>query len=202
MTRMGDRGTFSTLGPAVRGDAAEESRMVSAAVAAAQRGDRDGIRYLYARYADDVYGFVRSMVRGVHDAEDVTQHVFAKLITSIHMYEPREVPFKAWILRVARNAALDRLRSKQALPVEEVRPAESPLPAAERDLPEALRCALAGLPADQREVVVLRHLLGLSPGEIARRLGKSEGAVHGLHHRGRRSLKAALADLGAAPATR
>jgi RNA polymerase sigma-70 factor (ECF subfamily) len=76
------------------------------------------------------------------------------------------------------------------------------LPAAERDLPEALRCALAGLPADQREVVVLRHLLGLSPGEIARRLGKSEGAVHGLHHRGRRSLKAALADLGAAPATR
>jgi RNA polymerase sigma-70 factor (ECF subfamily) len=46
---------------------------------------------------------------------------------------------------------------------------------------------------------VLRHLAGLSPGEIARRLGKTEGSIHGLHHRGRSALKAALCEMDAAP---
>jgi hypothetical protein len=49
--------------------------------------------------------------------------------------------------------------------------------------------------------LVLRHIAGLTPGEIALRLGKSEAAVHGLHHRGRASLRVALSDLGAAPVT-
>jgi Sigma-70, region 4 len=64
-----------------------------------------------------------------------------------------------------------------------------------------LVAALEGLPEDQREVLVLRHIAGLTPGEIALRLGKSEAAVHGLHHRGRASLRVALSELGAAPVT-
>jgi RNA polymerase sigma-70 factor (ECF subfamily) len=52
---------------------------------------------------------------------------------------------------------------------------------------------------EQREVLVLRHLVGLSPLEIADRLGKTEGSVHGLHHRGRAALQLALRDLEAAP---
>jgi RNA polymerase sigma-70 factor, ECF subfamily len=51
-------------------------------------------------------------------------------------------------------------------------------------------------------VVVLRHLAGLSPGEIAERLGKTEPSIHGLHHRGRGSLRSALADRECAPAVR
>ena len=64
---------------------------------------------------------------------------------------------------------------------------------------QCLRDALRRLPAEQREVLVLRHIAGLSPGEIAERLGKTEGSVHGLHHRGRGALQAALRELEAAP---
>jgi RNA polymerase sigma-70 factor (ECF subfamily) len=64
-----------------------------------------------------------------------------------------------------------------------------------------LREALSLLPKDQCEVLVLRHFAGLSPLEIATRTGRSEGSIHGLHHRGRRALKAELISRGAAPAT-
>jgi RNA polymerase sigma-70 factor (ECF subfamily) len=58
---------------------------------------------------------------------------------------------------------------------------------------------LHGLPANQREVLVLRHVAGLSAREIAERLGKTEASIHGLHHRGRRALSAALQELEATP---
>ena len=64
---------------------------------------------------------------------------------------------------------------------------------------QCLRAALERLPEDQREVLVLRHVAGLTPGEIAKRLGKTEGSIHGLHHRGRGALQAALKQLEAAP---
>ena len=54
---------------------------------------------------------------------------------------------------------------------------------------ESLRSALETLPDDQREIIVLRHVGGLAPAEIAARLGRSESAVNGLHHRGRRALR-------------
>jgi RNA polymerase sigma-70 factor (ECF subfamily) len=62
-----------------------------------------------------------------------------------------------------------------------------------------LRDALRSLPDEQREVVVLRHVVGLSPGEIAGRMGRTESSVHGLHHRGRGAMRAALLKVGAAP---
>jgi len=61
--------------------------------------------------------------------------------------------------------------------------------------------SIAELPDVQREIVVLRHVGGFSPGEIAERLGRSEDSINGLHHRGRRVLQTALANAGAAPAT-
>jgi RNA polymerase sigma factor (sigma-70 family) len=68
------------------------------------------LHFLYVRYADDVRGYVESIVRDRHEAEDITQDVFAKLISAIARYERREGSFAAWILRVARTAALDHLR--------------------------------------------------------------------------------------------
>jgi RNA polymerase sigma-70 factor (ECF subfamily) len=178
------------------------SRLVSAAVRRAQAGDRDAFAFLYARYADDICGYARSIVHDHHEAQDITQQVFAKLMGVIGKYQEREVPFFAWMLRVTRNVAVDHLRRQRPIPVEEVRasdphtqPAPTSVQAAE------LTEALATLPAAQREVIVLRHLMGLSPGEIATRTGRTEGSVHGLHHRGRRALTAELSSRGAAPAT-
>ncbi|HTU77619.1 MAG TPA: sigma-70 family RNA polymerase sigma factor [Solirubrobacteraceae bacterium] len=168
----------------------------------AQNGDRTALGFLYARYADNVHGYVQSIVHDAHEAEDVTQQVFAKLIRVIDKYEERDVPFFAWILRVARNMAVDHLRRQRLIPVEEVRPAGAH--SDEHDSRERIAdlCdALSELPHDQCEVLVLRHFAGLSPTEIAAFTGRSEGSVHGLHHRGRRALKAQLIGRGAAPAT-
>lgn len=192
--KVGHEGMVRRAGGTEEGD-----HGVAAAVAAAQQGDGEAIRYLYVSFAESVYSFVRSILRDAHEAEDVTQHVFAKLPARIKKYEPRAVPFKAWLLRVARNAALDSLRAHRTVPVEEVRPVGEPME--DRGLGEALRTALASLPEDQREVLFLRHVIGLSPSEIAERLHKTEGAIHGLHHRGRRAIKAELTLLGAAPST-
>jgi RNA polymerase sigma-70 factor (ECF subfamily) len=184
----------------VEQDAAD--RLVSRAVRRAQAGDREALGFLYVRYADNVCGYVRSIVHDSHEAEDVTQQVFAKLIGVIGKYEEREVPFLAWILRVARNMAVDHLRRSRAVPVEEVRGSESARDGhARAERMRDLQEALAELPPDQREVLVLRHFAGLTPGEIATRTNRSESSIHGLHHRGRRTLTAELQSRGAAPST-
>jgi RNA polymerase sigma-70 factor (ECF subfamily) len=193
---------MSFVGGGVRGADQANNARVSHFIALAQQGDRDALGFLYARFADDVYGYVRSIVHDRHEAEDITQQVFAKLIRVIGKYEEREVPFMAWLIRISRNLALDHLRRQTAIPVEEVRTTDhgSGDPAAGRPMSD-LQQALSTLPADQREVLVLRHIGGLSPTEIAKRTGRSEGSIHGLHHRGRRALKSELTNLGVAPAT-
>ncbi len=171
------------------------------AIAAAKDGDWDALHYLYVRYADDVQRLVQSIVRDPHEAEDITQDVFAKLVRAIRKYQEQEVPFAAWISRVARNAALDNLRAKRQIPVAEVRTSDLGLDQTAHDRAQSLKEALATLPEAQRQVLVLRHISGLSPNEIAERLGKTESSIQGLHHRGRATLKAALIERGAAPVT-
>jgi RNA polymerase sigma-70 factor, ECF subfamily len=171
------------------------------AIDAAKGGDWDALQYLYSRHADDVLRFVQSIVRNRHDAEDVTHEVFAKLMRAIQKYEEQEVPFAAWILRVARNAALDHVRSRRQIPVEEVWVNDNGHEQTSFELTNALKAALSELPEAQREVLVLRHIEGLTPNEIAERLGKTEASIQGLHHRGRAALKLSLAEQGAAPVT-
>ena len=177
------------------------NRAVDQAVMRAKQGDREALRFLYVRYADHLYGYVLSIVRDEHEAEDVTQHLFAKLMTALPKYEPREVPFSAWILRVARNVAVDHMRQRRAIPCDEVREMDTTRSDddASRMRSFGLRDALASLPEEQRQVVVMRHLVGLSPGEIAHRLGRTEPSIHGLHHRGRGALRTALSEMDCAP---
>jgi RNA polymerase sigma-70 factor, ECF subfamily len=178
------------------------TRLVSRAVCRAQAGDREALGFLYARYADDIYGYVQTIVHDHYVAEDITQHVFAKMMHAIGKYQERDVPFFAWLLRVARNVALDHLRQQRLVPVEDLRVAD-PGSADSRGVRRIndLKDALATLPRAQREVLVLRHFAGLSPTEIALRTGKSEGSIHGLHHRGRKALSAELISRDAGPVT-
>ena len=175
-------------------------RRVARAIARAKQGDREALRYLYVQYADNVYGYVASIVKDEHEAEDITQMVFAKLMTKLAQYEQRKVPFTSWLLRLAHNAALDHLRRRLPTPAEEVRSPDERVDGTSDDA-QIVGQALAALPEDQRTVVVLRHVVGLTPGEIAERLGKSENSIHGLHHRGRRALQSQLRQLECAPAT-
>jgi RNA polymerase sigma-70 factor, ECF subfamily len=177
----------------------EEARTVALAVARGKEGDREAIRYLYVRYSHNIYGYVRSIVHDEHEAEDITQHVFAKLMTVLVKYDERGVPFFGWLLRLSHNAAIDHLRSRRATPAEEVFGADERSDDAAIDRSQLLRDALAALPDEQRSVVVLRHVVGLTPGEIAERLGRTESSIHGLHHRGRRALQVELASRDSAP---
>jgi RNA polymerase sigma-70 factor (ECF subfamily) len=168
-------------------------------IARAKQGHDDAIRYLYLRFADNVYGYARSIVRDEHEAEDVTQQVFTRLMSSIARYEQRSVPFSSWLLRITHNMAIDHIRRRRAVPCEDTFAVDEGHEEQAASLSLTLRDALAELPVDQREVVVLRHVAGWTPGEIAEHLGKSEDSVHGLHHRGRRALKRELVMREAAP---
>jgi RNA polymerase sigma-70 factor (ECF subfamily) len=183
----------------IQDNSAEYQRLVHEAALRARDGDADALRFLYLRYADCVYGYVCSIVRDEHEAEDVTQHVFAKLPAALRRYEPRAAPFSAWILRVAYNASIDHVRARRPVPCEEVRSSDVPFDVSGRERFADLRLALDALPQEQRDVIVLRFVIGLSPREVAERMGRSEDAVHGLQHRGRRSLRREMARIEAEP---
>ncbi len=178
--------------------ALEKTRL---AVARAKQGDQEAVRYLYVNYSHNIYGYVRSIMHDDHEAEDVTQHVFAKLMTAIVRYDDRGVPFFAWLLRLARNVAIDHLRANRLTPTENVIDPDTGR-GADYERTHTVKDALATLPLEQREVVVLRHVVGLSPTEIADHMGRTEGSIHGLHHRGRRALQRELERLDSAPFTK
>ena len=98
----------------------EKREKTRLAVARAKEGDHDALRFLYVSYSHNIYGYVRSIVHDEHEAEDVTQHVFAKLMTTLVKYDDRGVPFFAWLLRMARNVAIDHLRANRLTPTETV----------------------------------------------------------------------------------
>jgi RNA polymerase sigma-70 factor (ECF subfamily) len=174
---------------------------LSRVIRRAKDGDPDAIRWLYVQYGENVYGYARSILRDEHEAEDIRQQVFARLITSIGRYEERSVPFSAWLLRCTHNMAIDHLRRRRPILCEEARAVDERAEDRGRELSAALTAALAQLPEIQRDVIVLRHVAGYSPSEIAERLGRSEDSIHGLHHRGRRALKQALQRMDAVPVT-
>ena len=190
------------ISPKVRvsGEAPSKSEL-SRVIARAKEGDSSAIHWLYVHYSDNVYGYARSILRDEHEAEDIRQQVFARLITSIGRYQERSVPFSAWLLRVTHNLAIDHLRRRRPILCEEARAVDERAEDRGRELSEALTAALAELPEIQRDVIVLRHVAGYSPSEIAECLGKSEDSIHGLHHRGRRALKQSLTRLDAVPVT-
>jgi RNA polymerase sigma-70 factor (ECF subfamily) len=179
----------------------DDRELVALAVARTKEGDSGALHVLYVRYAKDVYRYVNSIVRDPHEAEDITQSLFVKLMSATQGYRQRGVPFEAWLMRVARNAALDSLRTKRALPSDNIQASDEgdDQVAFERGL--CLKDALRRLPDEQREVIVLRHIAGLPTREIAHRLHRTERSIYGIHDRGRRALKAALEELDAMPLT-
>jgi RNA polymerase sigma-70 factor (ECF subfamily) len=175
------------------GPGSDAQGLVQQAVARAKEGDPHAFHFLYVRFADEVSECVRSIVPDADAADDISRSIFGRLLTELHQYQPREMPFNAWILRVARNAALADVDGYGEVPAPQIavedRSAETDL---ERQRP--LREALRRLPGAQSRVLLLRHIAGLSPNEIAERLGTTEASVQRLYHRGQQSLRAAVSD--------
>lgn len=171
------------------------------AIRRASAGDAEGLAYLYRRYAPGVYGYVRQIVSNDQDAEDVTQQVFLKLVTRLGMYESKRAPFSAWMLRVARNTAIDHLRQRRFTLLDEDYEWEPEDAHGDPDAGRSLREALEGLTQTQRDVLLLREVAGLTPTEVAERLGKTQGAVNTCYHRACLAARSTLESMGSAPLT-
>src|SRR5260370_12309620 len=118
------------------------------AVARAKQGDQAAMKYLYTRYSGNVYGYARSIVRNDHDAEDVVQQVFTRMMTAIRSYEQRSVPFSAWLLRITPNMAIDFVPPRPPIVDQPERPVVEDRPQfASNQLRGAPHDALTELPA-------------------------------------------------------
>jgi RNA polymerase sigma-70 factor (ECF subfamily) len=167
-----------------------------------QGGDRDAFADLYMRYFDRVYGYLNIGLRDRHEAEDVTQQVFVKVFESLPAYVRRGQPFRAWLFRIARNTLLDTLKKLDRLdPVDPVSLGghgdEHAAPAAPIEQlawisDRELLMFVERLPLAQRQVLVLKYLLGLSTAEIGSVLHRKEPDVRRLEFRALEFLRERL----------
>ncbi len=166
-------------------------------IARARRGDAQAFGELYERYLNAIYRYVYYRVGEVADAEDLTELVFLKAWEALDKYEVRDVPFSAWLYRIAHNVIVDRHRTHKdnvaldALPLrDETAGPEDQFDALE-DI-ESLSRALSQLLPDYQQVLTLRFISGLSHAETGRVLKRSEEAVRVLQHRALSALRKLL----------
>lgn len=170
-------------------DDAVPAQRVRALVERAQRGERAAFEELYTIHFDRIYGYLHMSVGNRHDAEDLTNQVFVKMLESIGKFRWRKVPFSAWLFRIAHNAAMDHFRANRRWVVEpDVEPHGAPEPSAEDAAlaglgDEAAMAAIAQLSDEQRQVLTLKFVFDFSNAEAAQILDKTEGAVKSLQHR-------------------
>ncbi|MGZ6316535.1 MAG: RNA polymerase sigma factor [Anaerolineales bacterium] len=160
-----------------------------------QQGDADAFARLYDHYADPIYRYVYFRVADSHLAEDITSQIFIKMWQKLPSYRVGEASISAWLYRIAHNAVVDHYRTRRTVvSLEDLQSGEvGREDDTEENLEqhmqmEQLRRALQELTEGQREVLILRFIEGLSVREIARQLGKRQGAVRALKMRGLREL--------------
>jgi len=162
-----------------------------------RRAAGDRIAQYFEDHARMVYGVCRLILRDPTDAEDAAQQTFLSAYRGLLAgQEPREA--SAWLGTIARNECRARLRSRSTEPltlVTEPSADETQREVGRRAEAEALCAALAELPPQQRDAIVLREFYGLSYAEVAAALGLSGSAVETLLFRSRRRLQQQLRPL-------
>jgi RNA polymerase sigma-70 factor (ECF subfamily) len=145
----------------------------------AKRRDEAAFDELYRRYAKAVYGVVRRLIG---DHEDVVQEAFTNAWRAAAGYRRELGPATGWLFAIARNAAVDALRSRAAESHSELPdlPDDGPGPDERASAAEEafrVHAAVDGLPDQEREVIELAYFDGLSQSEVAARLGMPLGTV-------------------------
>jgi RNA polymerase sigma-70 factor (ECF subfamily) len=166
----------------------------------AAQADRAAFDVLYRRYLDRVYGYAFYQLGDHHDAEDATERTFLAVLRALPTFVDEGATFRSWLFRIAHNTILNARRSRvrrrtESLPADFEHAAPNADPAGLVADAEELRRvlhAVADLPDDRRQVVLLRFVDGLSSREIGQVLDRSEGAARVLLHRALRDLAAIL----------
>ena len=166
----------------------------------AGQGDAAAVQALVARKLRRVLALAERMLGDAAEAEDVAQEAFFRVWRHAPRWRPGAAKFDTWLHRVTLNLCYDRLRRRRERPTAD--PPETPDtgPAPDRGLMAAdvgrrVQAALQALPPRQREAIVLCHYQELGNIEAAGVMGVTVEALESLLSRGRRTLKAALADL-------
>lgn len=178
---------------------ADESE--AALVARAIRRDAEAFGELYNLYFERIYRYVRLRIVNALDAEDVTATVFLSAWCGIERFAPKhDASFAGWLHRLAHNALVDRYRRARvtvSLDASDADPHASVSSNPEAELEWRLtlwelHAALQKLTDEQREVVLLRFVEGLSAREVGDIMGKQEGTVRGMQFRAIEALRRAL----------
>ena len=166
----------------------------------AGQGDAAAVQALVASKLRRVLALAERMLGDAAEAEDVAQETFIRVWRNAARWRPGAARFDTWLHRVTLNLCYDRLRRRRERPTAEPPETPDPGPAPDRgllalDVSVRVRAALQRLPPRQREAIVLCHYQELGNIEAASVMGVSVEALESLLSRGRRTLKAALADI-------
>lgn len=165
-------------------------------------GDKEAFGHIYEILLDPIYKYLYWNLGSREDAEDLTEEVFLRCLVHIEAFNPKRGPFKAWAFRIAHNAMTDYHRSRVRRRQEELREEleDGTVPTVERleeeEKAAAIRAALQELTPVQRQVVVMKYFAEMSNAEVAKALGRSEGAVNAIQHRALRRMGRVLEERG------
>lgn len=158
------------------------------------------MRQQLAQLGNGAHALAIQILGNADDAADAVHDAFTRVLTRPGAYQPARGPLKPWFLQIVRNCCIDMIRRRRpgTVNVDELTDSaagpEQTLEISQRD--RALRQALARLPAEQREILVLRDHMDLSYAEVADVLGIAKGTVMSRLHRARLALKEELLPYG------
>jgi RNA polymerase sigma-70 factor (ECF subfamily) len=163
-------------------------------------GDPAAVRAMVGRKLPRLMSLAQRMLGDAGEAEDVAQEAFLRIWKQAARWKPGQAKFDTWLHRVALNLCYDRLRRRREVVTDAPPDQADPGPAPDRGLEAAdvatrVSRALQALPERQREAIVLCHYQELGNIEAAAVMGVSVEALESLLSRGRRALRAALADM-------
>lgn len=162
------------------------------------RVDPEAFGELYERYVSSIYRLVYSRLRSREEAEDVTSEIFFKALRAIDRYRPSGRPFRAWLYQIANNAIIDYLRTrKPAVELEAAGDRADPGAAVEDQVVNRgeladVWAAINRLNESQRLAITLKLAQDMHTVDIAACMGRSEGAVKLLIHRGLSTIRREL----------
>jgi RNA polymerase sigma-70 factor (ECF subfamily) len=184
-------------GVASEPEAIDERRLALGAAA----GDPAVFTEIVERFKGSVFGICRRYV-GEHDAQDLAQETFVRAFVHRERFDPTR-PLKPWLLTIARNLCIDRLRSaeQRQRPEQDMSVYADRSVGAEQELAGRQELALLArglelLPEGQREAIAMYHLEGLSYREMSDVLGVPIGTVMTWLHRGRKRLREIVRSAG------
>jgi len=177
-----------------------------------QQRDPEAVGVLMEQYADRLYNYAYYHSGDHFQAEDIVSETFTRVIEKIDGYVLRDVPFKAWIFRIAHNLLVDHFRQRSKLkavsldsldfdngpiinPPSDWGAADGGSMAEQLADREELHQAIATLPEDQRTVFILRFIEGVALEQVADTLEKSLAAIKSLQYRAVRNLRRTLDEM-------